>query len=119
MNKCFSGCATICLPLFAGCGDQGAGALDKSLASLARLKFGPAYDIEMQGEVACLSHNRGVEIVKVADPRRPVRLGRVPLPDGAFDLEWKGGRLYITADESTGSGLDIGWSQQEIGMNKV
>jgi hypothetical protein len=99
MSKCFIGCATICLLLFAGCGNRGAGALDKSLDSLARLKFGPAYDIEMQGDVACLSHNQGVEIVKVADPRRPVRLGRIPLPDGAFDLEWQGGLLYIAADE--------------------
>lgn len=99
MNKCLLGCAAICLLLLAGCGNPGAGALDQSLDSLARLKFGPAYDIEMQGDLACLSHNQGVELVNVADPRRPVRLGRIPLPDGAFDLEWKGGLLYIAADE--------------------
>lgn len=108
MIKRFLCWATICLLPFAGCGHRSAGPSETSMATLARLKFGPAYDIEMQGEVACLSHNDGVEIVKVSDPRRPARLSRIALNDGAFDLEWIGSRLYIAADEEGFCLADIG-----------
>lgn len=61
----------MCFLLSCSCGGRGAGGSGKSGESLARLRFGPAHDIEMNGDVACLSHNRGVEIVSVADSRRP------------------------------------------------
>jgi hypothetical protein len=101
-------CAAIGLLFFCSCGNLDAGGSRESLAPLARLQFGPAYDIEIQGDVACLSHNRGVEIVNVADPRRPVRLSRIPLADGAFDLVWIGRLLYVAADEEGFCLADIG-----------
>jgi hypothetical protein len=58
------------------------------------------YAVEVDGNYAYLSGNRGMRIVSVADPANPVEVGHYSGPGAAFGVGVAGNRAYVVAGDS-------------------
>jgi hypothetical protein len=80
-------------------------AFGMEITHIGEYNFGVAYDVVIREEVAYLSGNEGVEVIKITDRSNPVKLTRISTSiHGALGLYISGETLYVSA---TSNGLMI------------
>jgi len=66
------------------------------LERVGRARVGVGYRVYVDGDLAYLSHKRGVSIVDVADPSKPRKLSEIETSEDCFGVFAAEGRAYVS-----------------------
>ena len=68
------------------------------LNKVAECTFEIGYRIDIEDNIAYVSDNDGVIIIDVENPKKPKKIGRIAMYDGAFGLEIRNDTAFMTGN---------------------
>lgn len=68
------------------------------LNKIAIVNFDIGYKIDIVDNIAYICSNNGIEIINIENPKRPKKINRIILADGAFDFKIRNDTIFIAAD---------------------
>jgi hypothetical protein len=86
------------LPLILPCGHAGT-PIQGPIRELGRCHFGVAYNVFVEGGIAYVTGNRGVQIIDVRNPSEPRPISHIKIDDGAFGIFVEQNIAYIAGQK--------------------